>query len=101
MYKRYKERYTFEERVNKVKAFKESDSDKVMIIVEKHPKSKLPDLINSKYTHISMQISHLQKIQISTGQKSNRKKNKRKIRQRTRRKIIVFPLRQRQNTPQW
>lgn len=51
MIKPYKERYTFEDRCNKVKSFQESDPDKIMVIVEKHPKSKLPDLPNSKYHH--------------------------------------------------
>lgn len=48
MIKPYKERYTFEERVSRVKSFQESDPDKIMVIVEKHPKSTLPDLQNSK-----------------------------------------------------
>jgi hypothetical protein len=50
MSKRYKERYSFEERQAKAKNFQESDADKVMVIVEKHMKSKLPDLQNTKYT---------------------------------------------------
>jgi hypothetical protein len=50
MNKPYKERYTFEERCAKVKSFQESDSDKIMVIVEKHARSKLPDLQNSKYS---------------------------------------------------
>jgi len=49
MTKRYKERYSFEERLAKAKNFQESDPDKVMVIVEKHNKSKLPDLQNTKY----------------------------------------------------
>lgn len=49
MNKPYKERYTLEERIAKVKSFQESDPDKIMVIVERHPKSKLPDLQNSKY----------------------------------------------------
>lgn len=48
MIKPYKERYSFEERVARVKSFEESDPDKIMVIVEKHPKSNLPDLQNSK-----------------------------------------------------
>ena len=48
MSKTYKERYTFNERLAKAKSFEESDPDKVMVIVEKHQKSKLPDLQNSK-----------------------------------------------------
>jgi hypothetical protein len=48
MNKPYKERYTFEERYSKVKSFQESDPDKIMVIVEKHPRSKLPELQNSK-----------------------------------------------------
>lgn len=35
----------------KVRSFQESDPDKLMVIVERHPKSKLPDLQNSKYFH--------------------------------------------------
>jgi hypothetical protein len=31
--KKYKERYTFEERAAKVKTFQETDPDKIMIIV--------------------------------------------------------------------
>ncbi len=49
MSKPYKERYSFEERLAKVRSFQESDPDKVMVIVERHPRSKLPDLNNSKY----------------------------------------------------
>ena len=49
MNKTYKERYSFEERCTKVKSFQESDPDKIMVIVEKHARSKLPDLQNSKY----------------------------------------------------
>jgi SET domain-containing protein len=49
MSKPYKERYSFEERLGKVRSFQESDPDKVMVIVERHPRSKLPDLQNSKY----------------------------------------------------
>lgn len=45
----YKVKHSFEERVAKVKHYAETDSDKMLIIVEKHPKSKLPDLANSKY----------------------------------------------------
>ena len=52
MIKPYKERYTFEDHCNKVKSFQESDPDKIMVIVEKHPKSKLPDLPNSKYASL-------------------------------------------------
>ena len=48
----YKERHTFEQRQAKTKSYAESDPDKVMVIVEKHPKSKLPDLSNSKYVSI-------------------------------------------------
>jgi len=44
----YKVKHSFEERVAKVKHYAETDSDKMLIIVEKHPKSKLPDLANSK-----------------------------------------------------
>lgn len=54
MTKRYKERYSFEERVAKAKNFQESDPDKVMVIVEKHIKSKLPDLQNTKYKCIDL-----------------------------------------------
>lgn len=49
MNKPYRERYSLEERIAKVKSFQESDPDKIMVIVERHPKSKLPDLQNSKY----------------------------------------------------
>jgi hypothetical protein len=48
MNKPYRERYTLEERTSKVRSFQESDPDKIMVIVERHPKSKLPDLQNSK-----------------------------------------------------
>ena len=48
MIKPYKERYSFEERVARVKSFQESDPDKIMVIVERHQKSHLPDLQNSK-----------------------------------------------------
>jgi hypothetical protein len=34
--------------VARVKSFQESDPDKIMVIVEKHSKSQLPDLQNSK-----------------------------------------------------
>lgn len=49
MNKTYKERYSFEERCTKVKSFQESDPDKIMVIVERHARSKLPDLQNSKF----------------------------------------------------
>lgn len=48
MMKPYKERYSFEERGSRVKSFQESDPDKIMVIVERHHKSSLPDLQNSK-----------------------------------------------------
>ena len=49
MIKPYKERYSFEQRVSRVKSFEESDPDKIMVIVERHGKSHLPELLNSKY----------------------------------------------------
>ena len=48
MTKPYKERYSYEDRAARVKSFQESDPDKIMVIVERHPKSQLPDLQNSK-----------------------------------------------------
>lgn len=49
MSKCYKERYTLEERQAKAKNFQQTDPDKIMVIAEKHAKSKLPDLPNAKY----------------------------------------------------
>jgi hypothetical protein len=44
----YRQRYSLEERASRAKSFQESDPDKIMVIVEKHPRSKLPELANSK-----------------------------------------------------
>jgi GABA(A) receptor-associated protein len=49
MNKSYKGRYSFEKRVDKAKTFQESDPDKIMVIVERHAKSNLPELQSSKY----------------------------------------------------
>jgi len=47
--KRFKERYTFEERLAESKKRKEQNPKLIPIIVEKHPKAKLPELEKSKY----------------------------------------------------
>ena len=46
--KLFKEKYTFEERINEARKKKESNPRLLPLIVEKHSRSKLPEMEKSK-----------------------------------------------------
>ena len=46
--KPFRERYTFQERVEKCKKQAIQNPEKIVLIAEKHPKSRLPDLKNPR-----------------------------------------------------
>ena len=65
-----------------------------MVIVERHSKSHLPDLQNSKYIRCNSKVPHLQNLQVRPGQGPDREAHQVEAGQGEGGQGVLLPLRQ-------
>lgn len=65
----FKKKHTLQERIEKSKKQMQANPDKIVIIVEKHPKSTLPTLSNPRYLRMITQVPLRKRLQIYDDQK--------------------------------